>query len=567
MKHQKTMFLNFQRSVQRAAPGRRVDLMNSLGRCLRTHALRIALAAFAAAASAPVLAADCAQWNVAGDHDLIQSNVGYGGMHLQQDGSQFKGQIGIGNKHRSDEADSYYDVTRGDIVGTAIGSKFEATVYWRDNKVGIYSGQIGPQGLAVGRTFNKNNPSESADFHISPPFDCLAAAAPNASASSGNSQPPKALGRTNAPVPPSPKASQLPAGTHRPSASLNPQVLAPSTSTGAAANVPTARIAEPHEGGSYPAQTPLSVRVVPTRDAKDTEYRIEIQLQKNGFIWTEFASLDVPAALAQSPEGYREWGGNQDPSKAWMTAAPGLYRVRVSASAPQVGTPGQWVVFHMVGQQASGAAGSVPAPSIVEPREGGTYPPQTPLTVRVVPARDAKDTAYRIEIQLQKNGFIWTELVTLDTPAVVAQSAQGYLGWGASQDASRSWMTAAPGAYRVRVSAMAPRAGQPGSWVFFRIGGQAGKQGNADAAQFAPQPQPAPLPPKPQSAGLAAPLEPARNKVPAALLTPQAVPPRSLSAASAGSSVDPAHNKPAPLLLPPQVQPSGGLHQAPSSFH
>jgi hypothetical protein len=481
----------------------------------------------------------------------------------------------IGNKHRPDEADSFYDNTRGDIVGTVVGSKFEATVYWRDNKVGIYSGQIGPQGLAVGRTFNKNNPAESADFHISPAFDCLAASAPNASASSGNSQPPKALGRTNAPAPPPQKVSRLPGSNGQPLTAREQQMLAPKAAGGATANVSKPDIAEPREGATYAAHTPLTVRVVPATGAKDTAYRVEIQLQKSGFIWTGLAMLDAPATLAQSRQGYRGWGGGQDSSQGWMIASPGLYRVRVSASAPQVGAPSDWVLFKIVGEATLGGDAAVPPPSIVEPRDGGMYPPQTPLSVRVVPAKGAKDTAYRIDIQLQKNGFVWTEVVTLDAPALAAQSSQGYLGWGASQDASKWWMVAAPGLYRLRVSAIAPPAGPPGSWVLFKIGAQAGKQGGADAAQSGPQPQPAPLPaqppksplaPKSPAAGTAKAVDGSHDKVPAALLHPQAAPPKTLSAAPAATSLDAARNKSGPVLLNPQPLPPGGLQQAPSSL-
>jgi hypothetical protein len=361
--------------------------MTCLHPIFRRHALRLAIAVFVIAPSVPVLAADCAQWNVAGMHSLVQSNTGFAQMTLRQDGTQFKGQIQIGNKHRPDEADSYYDYTFGDIVGTAVGSKFEATVYWNDSKVGVYSGQIGPQGLVVGRTFNKNNPSESADFHGSPAFDCLPPPAPNGAgnANNGNSgKPPVALGRTNAPAPPPLKVSPLPGSSGQPLAALNPQLLAPKTS--AAANVPTPSIAEPRDGGTYPPQTPLAVRIVPAKDAKDTAYRMEIEVQQNILVWHNVATLSVPAVVAQSPQGYRDWGANQDASKSWMGAAtPGTWRVRVSTSAPQAGLPGNWVVFKIAGQpgnQLEGGAGQ-------SANAGGAGQPQPkplPLPSKTPPA-------------------------------------------------------------------------------------------------------------------------------------------------------------------------------------
>jgi hypothetical protein len=117
-----------------------------------------------------------------------------------------------------------------------------------------------------------------------------------------------------------------------------------------------------------------------------------------------------------------------------------------------------------------------PKPSIVEPREGGTYPPQTPLRVRIVPAKDAKDTAYRIEIQAKVN-FDWRDVITVATPAGVAQSPQGYRGWGGIQaSGARGEMTATVGEYRLRARGSAPQPGQPGDWVEFRIDGQPGPQ-------------------------------------------------------------------------------------------
>ena len=331
--------------------------MSCFDRILRMHALRLAVAAFVIAPSAPAIAADCAQWNVGGRHLLYQSNLGTANiptgaeMTLQQDGSQFKGSIHYGYV---DETESVAFDRVGDIVGSVVGSSFEATVYWDNSKVGVYSGQIGPQGLVVGRTFNKNNPSENANFHGTPAFDCLAASAPSAPASSG--KPAIALGRTNAPAPPPPKVSQLPGTAGRPLAALNPQMLAPRTSADAVANVPKPSIAEPREGGTYPQQTPLRVRVAPANSAKDTDYRIEIQVQANVLIWHDVLTLDMPAGVAQSPQGYLGWGGQPGGPVTQMTAMPGVYRVRASGAAPQRGLPGEWVHFKIDGQPATQAA-------------------------------------------------------------------------------------------------------------------------------------------------------------------------------------------------------------------
>lgn len=123
----------------------------------------------------------------------------------------------------------------------------------------------------------------------------------------------------------------------------------------------------------------------------------------------------------------------------------------------------------------AGAVAIAPTPSIVEPREGGTYAPQTPLRVRIVPAKNAKDTAYQIEIQAKVN-FDWRDVITVAAPAAIAQSPQGFRGWGVQAPGQRGEMMATVGVYRMRARATAPQRGQPGDWVEFKIDGQPGKQ-------------------------------------------------------------------------------------------
>jgi hypothetical protein len=304
--------------------------MTCLDRGLNLPALRLVVAAFVIAPSAAALAADCAQWNVGGTHRLFQSNMGSANvptgpqMTLQQDGAQFKGSM----QYRYVDTDESVMLTRtGDIVGTVVGSKFEATVYWDNSQVGVYSGQIAPQGLLVGRTFDKNRYATNADFHATPAFDCLSKAAPNTGANDGTNdsaaKPPVALGR------------------------VQPLGL---------------RIFEPHAGGTYPPQTPLRVRLVPAKDARDTAYRIEIQRQTISgssssswnVEWREVIAVDTTAAVAQSPQGYREWGGAQAAGpRAAMTATGGLYRIRARATAPQAGQPGDWVEFRITGPRGT----------------------------------------------------------------------------------------------------------------------------------------------------------------------------------------------------------------------
>jgi hypothetical protein len=217
--------------------------------------------------------------------------------------------------------------------------------------------------------------------------------------------------------------------------------------------------------------------------------------------------------------------------------------------------------MHVTKVQTNDKAGAIaiaPKPSIVEPREGGTYPPQTPLRVRIVPAKDAKDTAYRIEIQVQAN-FDWRDVTTVATPAGVAQSAQGYRGWGGKPGAPVTAMTAIAGTYRLRARGSAPRVGQPGDWVQFKIDGQPGTQ--IDAMDR--------VKPLPSNAGGGAAQSAASH------LGAQPSIPNALGSAPALAVKNPANAVSLnPQPLPPRTAPGaltatplpGGLPQAPSSL-
>ena len=65
----------------------------------------------------------------------------------------------------------------------------ELTIYWNDNWIGIHNGQIGPQGLITGTTFDKNHPQTTAQFHSAAVVSCAAIAVTD-------TRPTLALGRT-----------------------------------------------------------------------------------------------------------------------------------------------------------------------------------------------------------------------------------------------------------------------------------------------------------------------------------------------------------------------------------
>jgi hypothetical protein len=187
----------------------------------------------------------------------------------------------------------------------------------------------------------------------------------------------------------------------------------------------------------------------------------------------------------------------------------------------------------------AGTVAIAPKPNIVEPRDGATYPPQTPLRVRIMPAKDAKDTAYRLEIQAKVN-FDWRDVITVATTAGVAQSPQGYRGWGGLQaPGARPEMTATAGVYRVRARATAPQAGQPGDWVEFKVDGRPGvqvdvmnkaKPAPADAGGGTAQSAASRIGGQPSISNALgnAPAVAVQNKAGAASLNPQPLPPKTV---------------------------------------
>ena len=125
-------------------------------RCLAFYALT-------SVGSAPALAADCANWDVSGEWGAQQSRGTQAWWILKQDSTNFSGQARFAKGA---------SLTIGPAVGTVKGNAFEMTVYWADDSIGVYTGQIGPQGLIVGRTYDKNNPRNAADWHSSVTMKC-----------------------------------------------------------------------------------------------------------------------------------------------------------------------------------------------------------------------------------------------------------------------------------------------------------------------------------------------------------------------------------------------------------
>ncbi len=164
-----------------------------------TLALGASLLALVGLMRAPVASADsCPQWGINGKYTARQSNLLQGSadlraaafMTLVQTGSQFQGSA----SSISEDSREQVKQVRGPVVGTLIGDAFEATIYWDNNTIGVYSGRVGPQGLIVGTTYDRNNPSTRADWHMEEVAVC-APSAPGAVVPPAPAKPTVLLGR------------------------------------------------------------------------------------------------------------------------------------------------------------------------------------------------------------------------------------------------------------------------------------------------------------------------------------------------------------------------------------
>ena len=271
---------------------------------IRCLVLGASMALQFAPAAAATVADICTQWGLQGPVYLVQSNRISALLLVEQTGSLFKGTASYSNKQQqTGPASVIGPPTVSDsapVVGTLIRDEFEATVYWTDKTIGVYKGRVGRQGLLVGRTFDKTQPSTSADFHSDKTLVCLASV--EAASLFGD-----VLGTLNG----------------------KPRVLAPTP------------------GGAYRPQTAMTIRVAPGKTAKDTSYELEIQRRVGD--WRAVANIPVSAAVAQSGLGYEGWGAHVDGGAQAMTATIGAYRVRAMATAPSRSVPSDWVEFKVAG--------------------------------------------------------------------------------------------------------------------------------------------------------------------------------------------------------------------------
>ncbi len=131
-------------------------------------------------------------------------------------------------------------------------------------------------------------------------------------------------------------------------------------------------------------------------------------------------------------------------------------------------------IFSQAAPQSPTAPKLYTLPEIMEPRAGSTYPPQTPLKIRVKPPSYVKVQTYLLQIEAKQKNGEWQVQTNVPVSAAELEGVLGYKGWGWHQPGTGLQMTATVGTYRVRAQASYPDRGEAGAWHEFDIAGEPG---------------------------------------------------------------------------------------------
>ena len=131
--------------------------------------------------------AACEQWDAGGQWALLQTNEFGVAFDLQQTGAELQGQATgfVGYKVRN----------YGSVDGTIKGNSFDLNVYWNGGAIGVYTGKVGPQGRIEGSTYDKMDPSSTANWRSDTTVKCLTIATSTTSAPLVSEKPVHSLGR------------------------------------------------------------------------------------------------------------------------------------------------------------------------------------------------------------------------------------------------------------------------------------------------------------------------------------------------------------------------------------
>lgn len=130
------------------------------------------------ALSASPANAQCAQWDVSGEWQIVQSNKWIAGMALSQSGTEVTGTA-------RDVLEAYIgNGPKIPVNGTMVGNKFNLTVYWKGGRVGAYRGTVDAGGGMKGTTYDKSQPSVRATWYSNRSMVCADADTPQPTAPS-----------------------------------------------------------------------------------------------------------------------------------------------------------------------------------------------------------------------------------------------------------------------------------------------------------------------------------------------------------------------------------------------
>ncbi len=111
------------------------------------------------------------------------------------------------------------------------------------------------------------------------------------------------------------------------------------------------------------------------------------------------------------------------------------------------------------------------APAILSPAKGQGFFAQSALPIRLAPPQGLNATSYLVAVQRRDAQGNWLLQTNLPIAAAVAQSAQGYSGFGAGGTGTSKSLAllTAPGAWRLNAQVAAPNQSGWSDWVEFTV--------------------------------------------------------------------------------------------------
>ena len=143
----------------------------------------------------------CNQWDLSGNWQAIQSNGYKPQFSLTQKGTELQGSVRYSKVEPNCAKTATCPIITGSADGSIRGGAFNLNVYWKDGKIGVYSGTVGPQGRLLGNTYDQKTPTSTASFNSSRTMTCVDR---NSGSSTTQSKP------GGASTPPPPQGSNMP---------------------------------------------------------------------------------------------------------------------------------------------------------------------------------------------------------------------------------------------------------------------------------------------------------------------------------------------------------------------